>query len=214
MNHFKLLLLVSTFSLSSWATTNMPYELKTYAIVKPSNISSSVSIGSGLVQKVHVELGQVVKVSTSLIEILEENTLRAYRSSLVGQVVKIHVTQGAAVSPGMPLVTVMDPKGKFLEITLSPEEAKLMSVGAKVRDAKSKEDLGVLDFISSLVDPDNGGVVAHVKKFGLGNRVGEVIHVVVQVPELKCSRVIAMDKLDDSDRFKVKAIYQKKICLE
>ena len=156
----------------------------------------------------------MVKVSTSLIEILEENTLRAYRSSLVGQVVKIHVTQGAAVSPGMPLVTVMDPKGKFLEITLSPEEAKLMSVGAKVRDAKSKEDLGVLDFISSLVDPDNGGVVAHVKKFGLGNRVGEVIHVVVQVPELKCSRVIAMDKLDDSDRFKVKAIYQKKICLE
>lgn len=214
MNHFKLLLFLLTFSLSTRATINMPYELKTYAIVKPTNISSSVSIGSGLVQKLHVELGQMVKQNTSLIEILEENTLRAYRSSLDGQVVKIHVTQGAAISPGMPLVTVMDPNGKFLEITFSPEEARLIPVGAKILDAKSKIDLGVLSFISSLVDPDNGGVTAHVKKFHLKNRVGEVIHVVIQVPELKCSKIIAVNKLEDSDKFKVKAIYQNQICLE
>lgn len=214
MNHFKLLLFLFTFSLSSWGTINMPYELKTYAIVKPTSISSSVSIGSGLAQKLHVELGQVVKQNDNLIEVLEENTLRAYRSSLNGQVVKIHVTQGAAISPGMPLVTVMDPDGKFLEITFSPEEAKLMSVGAKIQDAKSKIDVGVLDFISNLVDPDNGGVIAHVKNFTLNNRVGEVLHIIVQVPELKCSRIIATNKLEDGDRFKVKAIYQNQICLE
>lgn len=214
MNHCNLLFLVLTFSFSSWATINMPYELKTYAIVKPTNISSSVSIGSGLVQKVHVELGQIVKPNMSLIEILEENTLRAYRSSLNGQVVKIHVTQGAAVSPGMPLVTVMDPNGKFLEITLSPEEAKLMSVGAKIQDAKTKNEIGSIDFISGLVDPDNGGVVAHVKNFTLNNRVGEVIHVVVLIPDLKCSRIIAMDQLEVGDKFKVKAVHLKQICLE
>ena len=214
MNHSKLLFLLLTFSFSTWATISMPYELKTYAIVKPTNISTSVSIGSGLVQKLQVVLGQMVKPGTSLIEILEENTLRAYRSSLVGQVVKIHVTQGAAVSPGMPLVTVMDPDGKFLEITLSPEEAKLISTGAKIQDLKSKVDLGIIDFVSGLVDPDNGGVIAHAKNMKLTHRVGEVIHVVISVAELKCSKIIAMDQLNENEKYKVKVIHQNRICLE
>jgi len=214
MNSLVLSLLVLLSSVSARAAVSMAYELKTYAVVKPTNISTSISIGSGLVQKMQVELGQTVKVGSGLIEILEENTLRAYRSPLAGQVVKLHVTQGAAVSPGMPLVTVMDTAGKYLEMTLSPEEAKLISVGAKIQDVKTHADLGSVDFVSALVDPDHGGVVAHAKKVKLSHRVGEVIHVILSVANLQCSKIIATDEVREKEKYNIKVIHQKKICLE
>ncbi len=214
MNPFKFLLVGLILSTAVSADVTMPYELKTYAIVKPGKISSSVSIGSGLVQKLLVELGQQVKPGTALIEIIEENAIRSYRSSMNGQVVKLHVTQGAAISPGMPLVTVMDPNNKLLEITLSPEEAKLVIAGSVVKDAKDSTALGSIEFISNLVDPDHGGVIAHVKKFSLSHRVGEVIHVLITFPELTCSKIIPLDKMPPNQKLKVRVIHQKQVCLE
>jgi len=192
----------------------MNYQMSTYAVVKPTSISTSVSIGSGLVHKVHQTIGSQVAERTLLIEILEENTVRSYRSTIKGQVVKVHVTQGAAVSPGMPLVTVMNPDNKFLEIILSPSEARLVAKDSKVFDKSNAQLLGEIDFISSLVDPDNGGVVSQTHVAKLDERVGEVINVMIDVPKLTCSKIVNLDNFTSNEKSKVKVIYKDKVCLE
>ena len=65
------------------------------------------------------------------LQIFERDTVRNYNNTLDGKVAKLHVTMGAAISPGMPLITVVNDEELYLEFGLSPAQAQILKAGCR-----------------------------------------------------------------------------------
>jgi multidrug efflux pump subunit AcrA (membrane-fusion protein) len=188
--------------------------LPVYGLVKPKKISTNVAIGSGLVHTMKVKLGQQVKPGRVLLEILEQENLRAYKNTINGTVAKIHVTEGAAISPGMPLVTVVDPDNKRIEISLSPQDANRVKMNSQVSIMDSTTTVGGISFISSIVDPDNGAVLAYIDHPQINRRFGEVLSLQIHLGEEQCAEVVKLKDIGNfTGKYKVKFLTGTQACM-
>ena len=131
----KYLLLIATLFVGSTtygSTTTFTEQLPVYGVVKPNKITTAIGINHGIVTRIPYDIGDKVQKGGTLLVSIEKETTRYYRTTISGQISKIHVKKGAVVTPGMPLVTVIDPKYKKIEVLLSPQEAQRVKLGQKV----------------------------------------------------------------------------------
>lgn len=212
---FGLTTLISITSIQCWAAESLIEWSIVYAVVKPKAISTVVGVNHGVATQVK-EIGTQVKAGDTLIEVMEKETTRFYRSTMVGVISKVHVTEGAVISPGMPLVTVLDPQKKQIEISFSPKEAQNLKVGSLVQK-QNGQNFGSLEKISGLVDPDTGAVVAIAKPTGdIKETIGDIIPVQVQLQEHKdCEEITEVSKLSSlKDDQRIMAISGTKVCIK
>jgi hypothetical protein len=189
--------------------------LPVYGIVKPGAITTLLAVNHGMVARVLKDVGDGVQVGSDLLVVIEKETTRTYRVGLKGKVAKLHVTPGAAVTPGMPLVTVLDPKKKKLEVSLSPREAQTIKRRDKVARRGESELFGTVEKVSPLVDPDTGAVVSYIRpQKALAELVGDVVPLDIFGREYDDCKVVPINKIDQylSD-FKLRAMAGKEACL-
>ncbi|MFZ4403668.1 MAG: HlyD family efflux transporter periplasmic adaptor subunit [Pseudobdellovibrionaceae bacterium] len=190
-------------------------KVSVYGVVKPTAITTVIAINNGIVTKIITPLGGKIDLHGNLIEVLEKETSRIYRSSLSGQVAKLHVTEGAVVTTGMPLATVLNPEKKELEVSLSPQDAAQVRVGTEVINRSSGETFGKVSRVSPLVDPDSGAVMAFVTSSAKVNfLIGDVVPLDLLIKKSDNCKVVT---LAESSRYKndfnVKSIQDGKVCL-
>lgn len=191
--------------------------IPSYGVIKPKFVSTQVSIGSGIVHKIRYKLGDKVRRGRILISIIERETIRNYRNTLKGTVAKIHVTPGAAISAGMPLVTIVNSNKKYMEIAFSPDESKKIRKGLSVLSQNKKSIIGTINRLSPIVDPDTGTVLSFVNLESHGNpyRIGEVLPIFIEGKVKNCQKVILLKELGlYTTGYKVKFISGDKACLE
>ena len=191
--------------------------IPSYGVIKPKFVSTQVSIGNGIVHKIRYNLGDKVRRGKILISILERETIRNYRNTLNGTVAKIHVTPGAAISAGMPLVTIVNSDKKYMEISFSPDESNKISKGLSVFSQDQKIKIGTINRLSPIVDPDTGTVISFVdlSSFGKPYRIGEVLPIFIEGKLKNCQKVINLKELGlYTNGHKVKFIAGDKVCLE
>lgn len=107
-------------------------KIPAFGVIKPGEITTLLAINHGMVAKIPFQVGDRVKLGSVLLSAIERETTRGYRTTIAGQVAKLHVTPGAALTPGMPLVTVINPDKKQIEVSLSPKESQRLKVGAPI----------------------------------------------------------------------------------
>ena len=191
--------------------------IPSYGVIKPKFVSTQVSIGSGIVHKIKYKLGDKVRRGKVLISIIERETIRNYRNTLKGTVAKIHVTPGAAISAGMPLVTIVNSEKKYMEISFSPDESNKIRKGLSVWSQSKKRKIGTINRLSPIVDPDTGTVLSFVdlKSFGKSYRIGEVLPIYIEGKIKSCKKVIPLKDLGlYTTGYKVKFIAGNRACLE
>ena len=191
--------------------------IPSYGVIKPKFVSTQVAIGNGIVHKIRYKLGDKVNRGKILISIIERETIRNYRNTLKGTVAKIHVTPGAAISAGMPLVTIVNSDKKYMEIAFSPDESNKISRGLSVLSQNKNVKIGTINRLSPIVDPDTGTVLSFVdlKSFGRPYRIGEVLPIFIEGKIKKCKKVIGLKELGlYTNGYKVNFIAGNKVCLE
>jgi hypothetical protein len=207
---------VFALAFSQMATAEVFVEkFPVYGVVKPAAITTLLAVNHGMVNSIKWDIGDKVRLGTPIMSAIEKETLRTYRTSLSGKVAKIHVTVGAALTPGMPLVTIINPAKKKLEISLSPAEAEKVRVGSVVYQRGQSDVFGKVSKISPLVDPDSGGVVSYVKTDSkLSHRVGDVVALDLQGREIEDCKVVQVSELDEYlVSYKLEATSGSKACL-
>ncbi|MEK6625516.1 MAG: HlyD family efflux transporter periplasmic adaptor subunit [Bdellovibrionota bacterium] len=203
----------------SYGSTQLERKVLIYGIVKPKKMSTLVAVGQGLVNQIFKQVGDEVKKGNELLQIFERDTVRNYNNTLDGKVAKLHVTMGAAISPGMPLITVVNDEELYLEFGLSPAQAQILKQGAAlvlVSEAESPINLGILEKISPIVDPENGSVVAlssilQKKDF----LIGQVLTVSVSLGLCDCDQVVALKEVNQyTTGWKLDFISDNQACLK
>lgn len=190
-------------------------KIKVYGIIKPGKISTLIGVNQGIVNRIE-QVGTTLKQNEAAIQVMERELTRPYRSTIDGVVAKNHVTIGAAVTPGMPLVTIIDPNSKDIELSLSPAEAKKVRVGAQVFD-KQQVLFGSIAKVSPLVDIDTGAVVSYVKSdHAVASLIGDVIPLFVHVRTITdCDRIVKLHELDSQlQQMTVEAYSGDQVCLK
>jgi multidrug efflux pump subunit AcrA (membrane-fusion protein) len=168
-----------------------------YGVVKPAKISTVIAVNNGIASQIPYQVGDLVKVGSSLIRVLEKETNRNYRSSISGKVAKIHVSASAVVTPGMPLVTVVDPNAKKIEVTLSPKEAQNIGSGSKLFYRGQNEPFGSILKVSPIVDPDSGGVISYAMSLKkMSQLIGDVIPLDVVMREIPGCKIVKINEID------------------
>lgn len=186
------------FSTNLFAQNQFAEKIPVYGIIKPASITTLLAVNHGMVSAISYDLGDHVQIGSSLMNVIEKETSRGYRSTINGQVAKIHVTPGAAVTPGMPLITVINPKLKKIELALSPQEASQLQLGSVVYYRNSDKLFGTVKKISPLVDPDTGAVTSYVSpKSEVEQLVGDVVPLEVVLRELKNCKVVKIAEIDN-----------------
>ncbi len=220
-SHISVLLLGVSLGLVSLAadspeTAVMVERLPVYSVVKPDSITTLLAVNHGFIAQIGVRVGQNVKQGEWIMTIMERETSRPYRSGIEGGVAKLHVTNGAAVTPGMPLITIMNPAKKQIEISLSPQEAQKLQVGSKVFRRGGNELFGKLSRISGLVDPETGAVLAYVDPDGpVENLIGDIVPIDIAIREIPDCKVIRLrDLASHMEEFTVEAISGDEVCLK
>lgn len=191
-------------------------EIVVYGVIKPASITTLLSVNHGIVIKIPKQVGDSVNLGGEAIHVLEKETTRILRSGIAGQVAKIHVTQGAAVTPGMPLITILDPYKKDIEISLSASEAKEVKPGQLVARANDGSDFGKISKISPLVDPDTGGVLAYVSPNDkINDLVGDVVSLRISVGKIDSCKEVPIAQLSSpTEDTRIIASSKDKVCLE
>lgn len=190
-------------------------KLAVYGVIKPGSITTLLAINHGIVSKIPLQVGQNVNRGDILIEVMEKETTRSYRSGIKGGVAKLHVTDGAAVTPGMPLSTVIDPAQKQIEVSLSPQEAEKVKPGADVTLRTTSAPFGKVERVSPLVDPDTGAVLAFVKPgANITQLIGDVVPLDIVVRVINNCKVVPLREVDQYlEKFKIEAISGDSACL-
>jgi multidrug resistance efflux pump len=190
-------------------------KISAYAVIKPGAMTTMLAINNGIVSQIPAPIGKSVQVGEALIEVMERETIRMYRSGIKGGVAKLHVTAGAAVTPGMPLSTVIDPNLKVLEVSVSPEEAQKIKIGAKVSLMNETTAWGGVDRVSPLVDPDTGAVTVILKaRESIKQMIGDVVPVLITLREVPDCKVVDLHRVDEYlVDFKVEAVSGNRACL-
>ena len=216
-HYIKSIFFLTTLFLNIGKAESLRELIPSYGVIKPKFVSTQVSIGSGIVHKIRYKLGDKVRRGRILISIIERETIRNYRNTLKGTVAKIHVTPGAAISAGMPLVTIVNSEKKYMEIAFSPDESKKIRKGLSVLSQNQKNKIGTINRLSPIVDPDTGTVLSFVdlKSYGSLYRIGEVLPIFIEGKIKKCQKVINLKDLGlYTTGHKVKFIAGDKACLE
>ncbi len=210
-----------SLALVAWsleAGAQVPFEekLPVYGVVKPTSITTLLAVNHGVVVDINRGLGDKVSAQSVILEVMERETLRPYRTAVQGKVAKLHVTKGAAVTPGMPLVTVLDPSSKSIEVSLSAKEARSIEVGTEVVDRQTGKKFGKISKISPLVDPDTGAVISFVKPDApVSHLVGDVISLSLVVRKIDDCEVVSLAQLDQRDsKQTIEAISGSQACLK
>lgn len=187
-----------------------------FAIIKPGAITTLLAINHGIVSHVHAQLGDNLAKGGSAIEVTEKETTRTYRTAIKGNVAKLHVTMGAAVTPGMPLTTIIDPEEKQIEVSLSSQEAESVQVGSFVYFRNKQEIFGRIQRMSSLVDPDTGAVTAFIQpEKKVKNLIGDVLPVDISIRTIKDCKIVSIKDLDQFiDSFDVISVSKNQACLK
>lgn len=215
----------SAFIIQSRAATgetgkaaNQTFEerLPVYGVVKPSSITTLLAINHGVVVGMHRGIGDSVSAQGVVLEVMEREALRSYRTAVPGKVAKLHVTKGAAVTPGMPLVTVLDPSAKIIEVSLSAKEAHSVAIGTPVVDRATGKRFGTISKVSPLVDPDSGAVISYVKPDAIvSHLIGDIISLSLVVRTINDCDVVGVAQIDSRDADQeVEAISGSKACLK
>ncbi len=188
---------------------------KVYGIIKPGKISSLIAVNQGIVTQIQ-SVGSPVKQNDPVVVVIEKETTRPYRSTIQGVISKLHVTTGAAITPGMPLATVIDPNDKLIELSISPQEARKISLGSKVFTQDQKY-FGSVDKMSPLVDPDTGAIISYIKPEGkVPSFIGDVLPLFIQLRIISdCSKIIPVSEMDPNDlELHVEAYSGDQVCLK
>ncbi len=191
-------------------------EVPVYGIIKPASMTTLLAVNHGIVLKISRQIGDSVSVGSDVVHILEKETTRIFRTAINGQVAKLHVTNGAAVTPGMPLVTIIDPDKKDIEVSLSSTEAKEIKAGQHVSLAADDSDFGEISKISPLVDPDTGAVVAYVQpKSKVKNLIGDVVSLRINLGKISSCKEIPLTQLKSiTKKSRIVASSKDKVCVE
>ncbi|OFZ12980.1 MAG: hypothetical protein A2X86_09135 [Bdellovibrionales bacterium GWA2_49_15] len=216
-------IIVAVLSLCAWlpffvseAASQLERKVLIYGIVKPKKMSTVVAIGQGLVNQIFNQVGDQVKKGSELMQVFERDTVRNYNNTLDGKVAKVHVTLGAAISPGMPLITVVDDGQLYLEFGLSPSQAQQLKQGASLNLASGTESLGTLEKISPIVDPESGSVVALSSVLQKKDIIiGQVLTVSVSLGLSDCDQVVLLKDVNQyTSGWKVDFISDNQACLK
>lgn len=186
-----------------------------YGLIKPARMTNLIAVNNGMVNKITKKVGEKISFGKVALTAIERETTRGYRSTITGHVAKLHVSEGAAVTPGMPLVTIMDPNQKLIEVSFSPQEAAALKVGNSVYRLKSGKKFGTINSLSPLVDPDTGGVISYVQPKGnVPELIGDIIPLKVVSRVIEGCKIINLKDLDQhlSD-YSVEATSENKACL-
>ncbi len=191
-------------------------EVLVYGVIKPASMTTLLAVNHGIVLKITKQIGDSVTVGVDAIHVLEKETTRVYRTAINGQVAKLHITNGAAVTPGMPLVTIIDPDKKDLEVSLSSNEAKEIKIGQQVVLAEDNSDFGQISKISPLVDPDTGAVIAYVgPKSKIKNLIGDVVSLRIKLGKMNNCKEIPLSQLKNiTIKSRIVASSKDKVCIE
>lgn len=214
-SHKAILLLALLFLPMTVTSETFHEKLKVYGVIKPAKMTTLIGVNQGIVTQIR-QVGTSLKQNETALMVMEREVIRPYRTTITGIVAKTHVTAGAAVSPGMPLSTVIDPNEKMIEISLSPGEAKKIKVGAIVLDENQKP-FGVIDKLSPLVDTDTGAITSYIKaEAKISSMIGDVIPLFLQTRTIEdCEKVITFNEFDSSYKdFQVEAYSGDRICLK
>lgn len=171
--------------------------LPVYGVIKPDEMTTLLAVNHGMVTKLNFDIGDKVKFGSGILRIIEREMTRSYRSTINGRVAKIHVTSGAAVTPGMPLVTIINPKKKKIEVSFSPEEAKIVKLDSNVYTRGSSELFGKIIKISPLVDPDTGAVTSFIKPIKkVEQLIGDVLPLEVSLRKIDGCTIVPIKEID------------------
>ncbi|MBL6989734.1 MAG: HlyD family efflux transporter periplasmic adaptor subunit [Bacteriovoracaceae bacterium] len=190
--------------------------LPVYGVVKPKVVSTLVAIGNGILNNITREVGDNVRPGQLLLKVFERQTIRNYQSTIKGTIAKIHVTKGAAITHGMPLVTVVNPSKKYIEVSLSPEEARSVKPGMEISLEGQKSVWAKVKKISPIVDPDTGAVsmIISLAQDKVDFRIGEIISLYINVGSLFCDQVVTLDLISNyTDGYTAEFIAENKVCL-
>ncbi len=151
-------------------------KIAVYGVIKPGAMTTLLAINHGILAEINYPLGTEVKSGDTVVTIIERETNRPYKTYLKGVVAKVHVHSGAAVTAGMPMITVLDPLSKIIEVSLSPQDGERIKVGTLVLKRGEDKIFGKVSRISPLVDPDTGAVLSFVEPVTtLANFAGDVV---------------------------------------
>lgn len=190
--------------------------ISVYGVIKPARMTNLIAVNNGMVSSIPKRVGEKIKFGQVAISAIERETTRGYRSTLNGRVAKIHVSEGAAVTPGMPLVTIIDPQKKLVEVALSPSEGQRVKEGAIVYSGKTEDVFGTIQSVSPIVDPDTGGVVSYVQpKAEVRALIGDIVPLRVVAGSIEKCKVVPVSEVDSHLRkFRVIASSGNQVCLK
>lgn len=220
-NHFfdrvaGILLVCAGWTSHAIADVEFKEKIAVYGVVKPGAVTTMLAVNHGIVSRIPFMVGQSVERGSVVIEVMEKETTRAYRTAIKGGVAKFHVTSGASVAPGMPLSTIMDPDQKLIEISLSPQEATKVKEGAEVGLKAMANRFGVVERVSPLVDPDTGSVLAYVKPDQPVERlIGDVLPLDIVLRVHTDCKITSLREVDSFlDEYDLIAVSDKSACLK
>ena len=210
------LILLNIFAALPSSATRFEEKLPVYGVVKPTSMTTILAINHGIVSKIPSSIGFDVGEGAVTIEVLEKETVRNYRTAISGKVSKMHVSVGAAVTPGMPMVTVIDGRKKEIELSLSPQEAIKVKVGFPLELRDSGQVLGQISRLSPLVDPDTGAVLAFVKTTrSIPNYIGDIIPLNLVLRRIDDCKIVTLNQVSEhQNEFAVEAISGDQACLK
>jgi hypothetical protein len=187
-----------------------------HGMIKPQKMSTLVSIGEGIVSKVIGQLGQKVGPNQNLLQVFEKESVRNYRNTIQGKIAKIHVTEGAAISPGMPLVTVVNDENLYMELSLSPQTANELKLGMRIFQEDRPSEIGKIVHIAPIVDPDNGSVKAITGRIPATDyRIGQVLAVQISLGEQDCDIVENIGNINEyTNGHEIKFLSKNKVCID
>jgi hypothetical protein len=214
---FKILITLSFLISICFANTDKQLEKRIvlHGVVKPQKMSTLVAIGEGIVSKVIGKLGKMVKPNDNLLQVFEKESVRNYRNTIDGKIAKIHVTEGAAISPGMPLVTVVNDQKLYMELSLSPQTANSIQQGYDIYLKNKNKKIANIVHIAPIVDPDNGSVKAISSQLDSSlYRIGQIISVEVSFGVQDCHEVVPLNEVNNfTQEYQINFIYNQKACL-
>lgn len=187
-----------------------------YGVIKPAEITTLLAVNHGMVANIIGDEGDKVTRGKTIITVIEKETMRPYRTTITGHVAKVHVTNGAAVTPGMPLITVINDKKKKVQVSLSPKEAQSVQVGADVFLRNSDDKFGHISKISPLVDPDTGAVISYIKPLKkVSQLIGDIIPLEIAVKTIDDCKIVPIKEVDQYIKeYKVHATSGNNACLQ
>lgn len=214
--HHKFLISLMAAGFSALSAQGFVEQAPVYGVVKPKVITTLLAVNHGMVSSIPKNIGDSVKPGDVILRVIEKETTRPYRTAIRGKVAKAHVTTGAAVTPGMPLMTILDPVKKQIEVSLSPSEAAKVRIGAKVHRRGQEKAFGVVGKISPLVDPDTGAVVAYVTpKQRVRSLIGDVIPLAINLREISDCKVVKISEINNfAQDYFVEATSGSSACLK